>query len=53
MEEKQRVYSHEMEFKCLNISLGSEEVESNGRRSIVEPIKFVDTMRSLSTKVGR
>jgi hypothetical protein len=33
MEDDQRIYNHEEEVKCLNISLGNKETKLNGHRS--------------------
>jgi hypothetical protein len=51
MEVSQRAYNHERESKVQNISVGKDEIEFNGHRRKVEPIKLVETMRSLRMEV--
>ena len=51
MEDAKRSYNHEREAKGQNISVGTDETKSNGHRSIVEPTKWVETMRSIRMEV--
>jgi len=50
MENEHISYSHEREAKGKNISVGNDETESNGHRSIVEPSELAETMRSIIMK---
>ena len=44
-DDAQGSYSHGVEIIELNISLGHEEIESNGHRSIVEPIELMKILQ--------
>jgi hypothetical protein len=49
MEDDQRCYSHEEEFRSLHVSIVNVDIESNGRRDRQELV----TMRSLQNEVQR
>jgi hypothetical protein len=47
MEDSQGSYNHEEEVRGLDVNMGNEETDSNGRRSKVEPMDMDKTMRRL------
>lgn len=51
MEDAHGTHSHEEEVWGLNISLGNEEIESNGHRSRSKPVELIETMKSLRVEV--
>jgi hypothetical protein len=51
MEDAEGAFSHEREAKGQQISIGNVETKSNGHKSIVEPTKLVEIVRSLRMEV--
>jgi hypothetical protein len=47
IEDSQGSYSHEYEFIGLHVNMRNVETESNGRRSKVDNVEIVETMRIL------
>jgi hypothetical protein len=41
MEDAQGTYNHKEEVKGMNISLGNEEIDSNGHKGMVEPVELI------------
>jgi hypothetical protein len=51
MEDAQGYYNYGEEVKALNISMGNEEIKSNGHRNRMNPLELVEPVRSLNMEV--